>query len=851
LIEHGADPVGDGTGHELSVLGWATCFDYAYHREVAEYLLAHGARHTIHTAVAMGATDEIRRLAARSPGDVNRPMDRTNHRRRPLHLAVIKEQSASLATLLELGADTEAEDEAGLTALDQAALSDQREMARQLLEGGARLRLPAAVALERPDDIERLLKEEPDCLRPGGRWGRLIIRAAERAPGRIIEALIRGGASVHVRDDHRTAIDSTHGYTALHAAAWNGNVEAVRVLLQHGANPADREDKYWGTPAGWADYRGRTEARDVILEGAIDIFDAILFCPERIPEIVARDPGALDRKFGQYVTGDPASKPWLDPAWTPLEFARARERHDAARTLAELKGRIASRENRVADFLLWACLDWRHGGAERVVRMHDAGRLLARLPELARSNIYTAVVSGELEEVRRLLAERPDGASAIGGPRSWPPLLYLCSARLPGRRWAEKAVDIARLLLDHGADPNAFYLGGNADIHYTALTCVLGRGEEQAAMHPRARELARLLLERGADPHDNQVLYNVFADNTSRHLLDDDIIWLLQLMQEHSVRRGHKAEWDNPAWPMFEMHGAPSLGHEERRYPGARFMLDAAVGRNLLRVAEWMLQHGADPNTPVGELWSGRPRHSLYEEAMARGFTDMARLLAQYGAVATRTARAGYDAFVDACFAMDEGAVREHLERHPEYLTAPHALFEAVRRDRADVVEQLLDLGMSPDTEDAAHGRKRALHEAAAAGAARCAELLIARGAEVDFRESSYHATPLGWASYFQLQPMIELFGKYSRDVWDLAYNGLVERLRQVLREDPARARETSEQYGSPLFWLPNDSGKAMEVATLLLVHGAHLAVRDAAGRTAAEVAAKRGMDKVAALLRR
>src|SRR5438093_1441678 len=41
LIEHGADPIGDGTDHELNVLGWATCFDYAYHADVAAYLLAH------------------------------------------------------------------------------------------------------------------------------------------------------------------------------------------------------------------------------------------------------------------------------------------------------------------------------------------------------------------------------------------------------------------------------------------------------------------------------------------------------------------------------------------------------------------------------------------------------------------------------------------------------------------------------------------------------------------------------------------------------------------------------------------------------------------------------------------
>jgi len=370
-------------------------------------------------------------------------------------------------------------------------------------------------------------------------------------------------------------------------------------------------------------------------------------------------------------------------------------------------------------------------------------------------------------------------------------------------------------------------------------------------MHPEARSLTRLLLERGADPHDHQVLYNVFADNTSRHLLDDDIIWLLELMYEFSLRRGHKAQWDDPAWPMFEMRGAASLDHGDRRYPGARFMLDAAVDRNLLGLAQWMLEHGADPNTPVGGLWAGRPQHTLYEEAVSRGFGDMAQLLARYGAEARPPTRDGYQAFIDACLALDRDAAQAHLIRHPADLSDPRALFEAVRRDRVDVVELLLSLGMSVDTEDASQGRKRALHEAAAAAAERCAELLIARGADVDIRERTYNATPLGWASYFHRQPMIELLGRHSRDVWDLAHNGLVDRLREVLREEPARACETSLQYGSPLFWLPSDADKALEVATLLLACGADRAVRDAAGRTAAEVATKRGMEEVATLLRR
>jgi hypothetical protein len=41
------------------------------------------------------------------------------------------------------------------------------------------------------------------------------------AAGRVVEALIQAGASVDVRDDPKTSIDSTFGYTPLHAAAFH------------------------------------------------------------------------------------------------------------------------------------------------------------------------------------------------------------------------------------------------------------------------------------------------------------------------------------------------------------------------------------------------------------------------------------------------------------------------------------------------------------------------------------------------------------------------------------------------------------------------------------------------------
>ena len=302
LIEHGADPIGTGDDHELEVIGWATAFDYLTPKpEVVEYLLSHGARHNIFSAVTLGEVETIRALVAQTPADLDRPMDRTNHRRRPLHLAVVKKQPSALAVLMELGADPEALDAAGLTALDQAALDDETGMAQALIDRGAAIRLPAAVALGRTSDIERALGDDPECLKPGGRFGTLIVRAAEHATAEVIETLIESGASPNVLDDARTSIDSVAGYTPLHGAASRGRAEAVAVLLKHGANPSIRDDKFCSTPAGWADYFDHAHTRDLILAGPIDIFDAVSFERiDRIADILERDPGALERPFGDY-----------------------------------------------------------------------------------------------------------------------------------------------------------------------------------------------------------------------------------------------------------------------------------------------------------------------------------------------------------------------------------------------------------------------------------------------------------------------------------------------------------------------------------------------------------------------
>jgi uncharacterized protein len=204
---------------------------------------------------------------------------------------------------------------------------------------------------------------------------------------------------------------------------------------------------------------------------------------------------------------------------------------------------------------------------------------------------------------------------------------------------------------------------------------------------------------------------------------------------------------------------------------------------------------------------------------------------------------------VAACLRLDGAAARRLLDSHPELLQSPAAMFAAVERNRADVVALLLELGVSVNVED--EKRQRALHVAAYHDAADVAQLLIERGAEVDPVEERWGGTPLGGAVHFQHRRTSELLARYSRDVWHLVFTGHVERLREVLAGEPGLARTSSrDQNHTPLMWLPDDEARALEVIELLLAHGADPALRSSDGLTAADYAARRGLEAAAARLR-
>jgi ankyrin repeat protein len=59
-------------------------------------------------------------------------------------------------------------------------------------------------------------------------------------------------------------VDGTKSRTALHHAAGAGSLEAVRTLLDLGADANKKDDTYNATPLGWAEYMRRTEVAEYL-----------------------------------------------------------------------------------------------------------------------------------------------------------------------------------------------------------------------------------------------------------------------------------------------------------------------------------------------------------------------------------------------------------------------------------------------------------------------------------------------------------------------------------------------------------------------------------------------------------
>ena len=151
LLDAGGDVHGFGDVHRSDVIGWATD-RHTVPRDVVELLLERGAEHHIFSAIAMADSALVQALYERDPDVLLRRRSRFEQGQTALHYAIVAPDGLSaraivpqydmLELLIELGADLEAVDDKGRTALAAAMSHGDREAMRRLHAAGAKLPAP-------------------------------------------------------------------------------------------------------------------------------------------------------------------------------------------------------------------------------------------------------------------------------------------------------------------------------------------------------------------------------------------------------------------------------------------------------------------------------------------------------------------------------------------------------------------------------------------------------------------------------------------------------------------------------------------------------------------------------------
>lgn len=254
-------------------------------------------------------------------------------------------------------------------------------------------------------------------------------------------------------------------------------------------------------------------------------------------------------------------------------------------------------------------------GQQWVVR-----RLLEDDPTLAAENFGLQIATYDLDAVRDRLARAPSAATTIIGVRS--PILHLAYSKYihmaPAKR--DDMLQIAALLVAHGADVNDGYPPEPGSKHkISALYGALGHANNLA--------LAEWLLDHGASPDDNESLYH--ATELGHH---DG----LKLLIKHGVStRGTNALPraldfnDTGAVRLLLEHGADpnesAAGHPSGQPVSVFTALHQAARRWCsAEITHLLLDHGAD----AAAVWQG---HTAYAMARIYGNAAMARALDERG----------------------------------------------------------------------------------------------------------------------------------------------------------------------------------------------------------------------------
>lgn len=227
-----------------------------------------------------------------------------------------------------------------------------------------------------------------------------LLEAAFNANTEAIKALLDAGA------DPNTA--GSDGQTPLMVIARGSNVAAAKLLLDKGANPNAKEAQHQQTALMWAASNNQGPMARLLVERGADV-DAKTSIDMMTP----------------LVSGEPRAQPRSPGGMTPLMFASREGCMECVKAMLERGAKIDQPDPEGVTPLLWAIWNTRFDVAKYLI---EKGANVNRWDWWGRTPLYLAV-----DYVTLPHGGRPDQPSL--------------DATLP--------IDIVKLLLDKGADPNA------------------------------------------------------------------------------------------------------------------------------------------------------------------------------------------------------------------------------------------------------------------------------------------------------------------------------------------------------------------------------------------------------------
>ena len=158
----------------------------------------------------------------------------------PVAQAAMRGDADAVRALLMEGADVNAAQGDGMTALHWAAERGNNGIAEMLVYAGANLKATTRIGAYTPLHL-----------------------ASKVGSAEVVQLLLTYGSSPDIRT-------VTTGSSALHLAATAGNPDVVKLLLSAGADPNARDTEWGQTPLIFASAQNRAQAVAVLLDGGAD-----------------------------------------------------------------------------------------------------------------------------------------------------------------------------------------------------------------------------------------------------------------------------------------------------------------------------------------------------------------------------------------------------------------------------------------------------------------------------------------------------------------------------------------------------------------------------------------------------